>query len=103
MLTFIFAANEYRLDTNGYSGPDGLSDCLKKHNGLAFKVIFSDAYKQQSFWWSTFGGTDYCSNLNGVYRDEGVIDSSAPMYNIYWNSFKGDYKPLKRVRMSILL
>ena len=74
-------------------------------------MVNTDANKKRQYWWSTFekegeiGHPSYthCCNLNGIYRNNGEINASEPEYNIYWNSFKSGYKPLKRVRMSVLL
>ena len=78
---------------------------------MANPTELEDANKKRKYWWSTFekegeyGHLSYthCCNLNGIYRNNGEIDASEPKYNIYWNSFKSGYEPLKRVRMSVLL
>ena len=106
---------EHRLRISGYKGPEGIDECLGNHEGKSFKMMnlieLEDANKKRKYWWGSYeieGKYDHlfythCCNLNGVYRNNGEIEASEPEYNIYWNSFKDSYEPLKRVRMSVLL
>ena len=103
-ISLFVGAYKDRIHVSGYSGPSDITDCLGKHDGQTFQDLssFPVVDRHISYWWNSYHDNDICCNLNGVYRNNGVTSKYALKYNIYWNSFKGDYQPLKRVRMSVL-
>ena len=97
-------ASDYRISIDGYSGPEGITDCLKVHRNRPFKdtLSYTGTPKYKTNWWDYKTSPETCANLNGIYRNNGITDDNDPKRNIFWNSFKSAYTPLKRVRMSIL-
>ena len=95
----------YKFQLSGFSGPSGTEDCLTLHVNKPFKAnkdTNPTVPASRLGWWNKQTGADICANLNGIYRTNGVRDTAALNRNIYWNSFKSNYEPLKRVKMSIM-
>ena len=105
MLVFLLDQSPaYKINFERYSGPPGVYDCLLIHHQLTFKDKHTSTGMPlfKANWWDYFSSSKTCCNLNGLYRNNGEIDDSNPQYNIYWNSFKSGFEPLKYVRMSVL-
>ena len=80
-----------------------LSSCLvTKHKGREFRGTSVLEYKRG--WWNQASDDMApCCNLNGIYREDGIIPHGEDYRNtIFWNSFKDGFRPLKRVQMSLL-
>ena len=93
----------YKLKLGRYYGPASINDCLSVHESEVFRALdYRHISTYKIGWWNSERSST-CSNLNGIYRDDGVVPVVDHKETIYWNSFKENYKPLKRTQMSILL
>ena len=93
--------SRFKLKLGSSDSP--MSSCLMtEHKDREFRGLQFIEYKRG--WWNQADDHKLpCCNLNGIYREDGVILSAEDnMKTIFWNSFKKDYKPLKRVHMSVL-
>ena len=93
--------SKFKLKLGSSHSP--MSSCLMtEHKDKDFRGAPVVEYKRG--WWNQlYGSVLPCCNLNGIYREEGVIPSDEDnMKTIFWNTFKEDFKPLKRVHMSVL-
>ena len=94
--------SRFRLILGSSSSPTSLGECLMTHQNNMFRTL--NVVANQKGWWNSALDSDVpCCNLNGIYRENGVVPTGENHTNtIYWNSFRKNFEPLKKVKMSIL-